>query len=231
MGSTPTDPRPELALVLLVGVLPLALLHACTIPPCLEEPPSPFPFVALAPQTQARATLLAYATFVLAPALAIYRSGLPPEHFGLVLRPGDLRWGLVGLAINYVAGWAVWFAYLATGFPLGVESIRAFHYVHAPDLAAMVATWPWYVMVVAGEELMARSYLLTRLRDLSGSDRVAIVGSSLLYAGWHMFWGWAGAVHVFVGGLVFGWLFVARRGVGAPAVSHFAFDALTLLPR
>jgi membrane protease YdiL (CAAX protease family) len=222
----------ELALVLLIGVAPIFFLGACTYQKCEEEPASPLPFVLLSSTTHRFFTTVAYATFVLAPMIAIARSGRPLSHFGIGFKGmADVKAGLLGFSVNYVAGWVIWIGYWLTGFPLGHESIAAFHYVHADSLAGMMSTWPWYVAVVIAEEQMARCYLMTRVREFSGSKITAGLVSSTLYALWHLFWGWAGAVHVFVAGLIFGVLFYRFGGAGAPAVGHWVFDALTLLPR
>jgi hypothetical protein len=224
--------RREIALVLLFGVLPIFLLGAFTYPPCAEEPPSPFPYIELSTPVHVALVIYAYISFVVAPVVAMARAGKPLSHWGFSWHGrGDVWAGLAAAFANYVAGWIIWWAYWATSFPLGVESIRAFHYIHASTLGEMLATWPWYVLVVFAEELMARCYLITRLRDLTGSIPMAIIGSATLYALWHLFWGWAGAFHVFVAGLIFGALFTVCRGWGAPAFGHWLFDALTLLPR
>lgn len=224
--------RREMALVFLVGVLPMMVLGATLVPPAAEEPPSPFPHLTLPEGWGPVVTWGIYLLFVLSPWIAMARSGEGLDHFGTRWTgKGTVLAGLVCLALNYLTGWMVWGAYWLTGFPLGEESIRAYHYFHASSLVDMLSVWPWYVMVVFAEESMARCYWLTRIQDLTGSPRLAIVGSSLLYAGWHMFWGWAGFVHVFTGGLLFGLYFVRTRGVWAPAIAHFLFDGLTLLPR
>ena len=222
----------EIGWVLLIGVLPIFLLGAFTYPPCAEEPPSPFPYVALPGPVHVALVIYAYLSFVFAPMVAIARSRRPLSHFGITWHgAGDIACGLAASFANYVAGWMIWGGYFVTGFPLGLESIRAFHYVHASSVHEFLGVWLWYVLVVFAEELVARCWLITRLRDLTGSTPVAIVGAAALYAGWHLFWGMAGAFHVFVAGLIFGALFTCCGGWGAPLVGHWVFDALTLLPR
>ena len=222
----------ELAVVLLVGVLPMIVIGATLYAPSIDEPPPPFYQADIAPSLRQGLMLAAFALFVLAPVIAIRRSGKAAAEFGY--RRGtlaDVGWGLAGLVLNYALGWAIWGLFFATGFPLGREKVQAFHYVHAASFAEMASSWPWYVLVVLAEETMARCYLITRLRDVTGNKWLAVLGSSLLFAAWHSFWGPAGMLHVFKAGMVFGALFVLRGGVMAPAVSHFVFDALTLLPR
>ena len=232
-AAAPDRPRiaRELALVFLTGVLPMILIGAFLFAPSTEEPPPPHYIEGVPPGTTARLMGATYVLFFLAPAIAIRRSGVPLAHFGIVYKREELRWGIAGFLINYVTGWMVWLAYWATNFPLGVESIAAYHFVHAQSFGAMVSTWPYYVLVVIAEEQMARCYLITRLRDLTGSNWTAVIGSSLLFASWHTFWGAAGVVHIIKAGLVFGWLFVRSGSVTAPALAHFVFDALSLLPK
>lgn len=222
----------EIGWVLLFGVLPIFLLGALTYPPVAEEPPSPFPYLYIPGMLHVVLVIYAYASFVIAPMVAIARSRLPLEHFGFTWHGApDVACGLAACFANYLAGWVLWGCYYGTGFPLGVESIRAFHYVHASSAVEMAATWVWYVLVVFAEELMARCYLITRFRDLTGSPVLAILFSAFLYGAWHLFWGLAGAFHVFIAGLIFGALFTCCRGWGSSAIGHWVFDALTLLPR
>jgi membrane protease YdiL (CAAX protease family) len=222
----------ELGLVLAVGVLPMILIGATLFPPSAEEPPPPFPIAGVSPGLRAALMGLTYLCFFLAPAVAIARSGQPLAHFGIRWNDRkELTWALVGFHLNYILGWAIWLAYRATGFPLGIEHVAAYHYMHVTSLGELVATWPWYVLVIIAEELMARCYLITRFHDLTGSPAFAVVASSVLFAGWHTFWGAAGVVHILKAGLVFGWLFWMRRSVASPAIAHFIYDALALLPR
>lgn len=221
----------ELGFVILIGVVPMIVIGATLFGPSAEEPPPPYPIEV---SSQGRGTLMigTYVLFFLAPAIAIARSGRPLEHFGITWRGrGEVTWGIAAFLINYALGWVIWWVYWATNFPLGVESIAAYHYVHAASIGEMVSTWPYYVLVVIAEEQMARCYLITRFRDLGVSPVVAVIVSSLLFASWHTFWGAAGVVHILKAGLVFGWVFVRRESVAAPAIAHFIFDALSLLPR
>jgi membrane protease YdiL (CAAX protease family) len=221
----------ELALVILIGVVPMILIGATLFKPSAEEPPPPYP-IEVSSQVRGTLMLTTYILFFLAPAIAIARSGQSLEHFGIVWRGRDeWTWGIFSFLLNYALGWVIWWVYWATNFPLGVESIAAYHYVHASSIGEMVSTWPYYVLVVIAEEQMARCYLITRFRDLGARPWVAIAISSLLFASWHTFWGAAGVVHIIKAGVVFGWVFVRRESVAAPAIAHFIFDALSLLPR
>ncbi|MBI3891934.1 MAG: CPBP family intramembrane metalloprotease [Candidatus Wallbacteria bacterium] len=220
----------EIAAVLLLGAFPVFLSNGVFSRPALEEPPPLLAHVSNPLETPLKLT--AYALFIVCPIAAIARSGRPPAHFGIRREPWTaVGAGLICFLLNYVTAWLVWGLYWIAGFPLGTESIRAFHVAHASSLGEAVSLLPWYAIVVIAEETFARCYLLTRLREATGSAPFAIVASSFAYAAWHPHWGLAGAGHVFAGGLLFGAFFVARGGVVAPAVAHFVFDALTLLPR
>lgn len=239
--STEVSPSPqpdrralvvELITVLVMSVLPMILVGAFLIGPSAEEPPSPFFRPGVSPDVTRVILGLTYLSFFVGPALAIRRSGQPLSHFGIKwLGPSEFKWGLGGFLVNYFSGWLLWLGYWATNFPFGVESIAAYHYIHATSVGDLVSTWPYYVLVIIFEEQMARCYLITRLRDLTGSAPVAIIGSSLIFASWHGFWGVAGFFHILKAGLVFGCMFHARGSVASPAIAHFVFDALSLLPR
>lgn len=238
MEKTELDPARRraiwrgLTVVLILGVLPMIVIGATLFPASAEEPPPPFPIPGLDPGLRSGIMLSVYVVFFLAPAIAIARSRRGLAHFGITWHDAkDFTWGWWGFVANYALGWVIWLVYWATNFPLGREAISAFHYVHVSSFGELVSTWPWYVLVVVAEETMARCYLITRIRELTGSPWTAIVVSSALFAGWHTFWGAAGVVHIFKAGIIFGWLFHRRRSVVAPAVAHFIFDALALLPR
>ena len=221
----------ELALVLTFGVLPMVLIGATLFTPSADEPPPPFS-LAIDPGLRSGLMLTTYVLFFLVPAIAIRRSGQPLSHFGIRWRgPEEWTWGLGGFIANYLTGWVIWLLYWSTNFPLGTESIRAFHYFHVSSFGEMIATWPYYLLVVFAEEQMARCYLITRFRDLTGSNTFAVLGAAALFCGWHMFWGAAGMLHVFKAGVIFGLMFVRTGSVASAAIAHFVYDALALLPK
>ena len=95
----------EVLWVLFWGVLPIFLLGAFTYPPCAEEPPSPFPYVQLSTPVHVVLIVYAYAAFVIAPVVAIRRSGLPLSLFGFRWHGAkDVRAGIGACAAN-ATGW------------------------------------------------------------------------------------------------------------------------------
>lgn len=107
----------------------------------------------------------------------------------------------------------------------------------APRPRSLVATEPLehvlgvvLVLVVAcAEETIFRGYLLVRLRNLTGSNALAIAISTLLFASGHAYQGVSGMVLVGVMGLVFALVAVWRRSLVAPIVMHVIQDLLGLI--
>ena len=163
--------------------------------------------------------------------------------FGLAR--GDLRGVALGGALG-LGGAAVGVLVLRIGPILGpVEYTPHFH-TTPNELAAHIAFF-LPLSTAIPEELAFRGVLLGGLWAARGR-RVAIIGSSVAFALWHL-WvvsvtllhtniasgvltvlAFTGAiVFVALGGVVLALLRVRSGGIGAPIVAHWAFDGLMLL--
>ena len=76
------------------------------------------------------------------------------------------------------------------------------------------------------EELVMRSYLLTRLSEIIGSKLAAVLLTSILFAAYHSYQGRYGVLSALIVGLVFGTYFAKTNRFWPIFVAHFIMDAL-----
>ena len=74
------------------------------------------------------------------------------------------------------------------------------------------------------EELVARAYLIARLRVLLRSSGEAVIAAAILFASYHAYQGAAGAVHALLFGLAYGGVFLLVRRVWPLALGHALYD-------
>jgi membrane protease YdiL (CAAX protease family) len=90
----------------------------------------------------------------------------------------------------------------------------------------------WIVLSIGAafsEEICFRGFVISRLREVSGSYWVGAVLSSAAFCMGHLYQGIAGVALTFIYGMLFSGLFVARKSVFPCIVAHFLQDALILL--
>jgi len=101
------------------------------------------------------------------------------------------------------------------------------------DLATSRATTALFLVValVGGgvREELQRAFLLTRFERYLGGPSVGLVLTSVAFGAGHAIQGWDAALVIGLIGLVWGWLYLARRSVVAPMVSHAAFNLLEIV--
>jgi membrane protease YdiL (CAAX protease family) len=179
-----------------------------------------FPQVPLASQ-------LASIVFGLAPvALVLHlirRSGERPEAFGMgsatLVRDG--YWGiLLGLGVA-AAGLGLYVAAIA----LNVNRFV----VPVPPLGFW---WTVPVLVLGAlqnallEEVVVVGYLIRRLEQIGWGPPVALLGSALLRATYHLYQGWGGFAGNLLLGLAFGFVFLRWRRTWPLVVAHLLVDVL-----
>jgi membrane protease YdiL (CAAX protease family) len=147
----------------------------------------------------------------------IYRSGQPWAKFGLDRpRGSDLVIGLVVAALTVV---------LAT-----LLAMRLPHHDSNTNWTAprgpweFLALWVSYAATGLSEELVCRSYLITRLERLRRSSAQAVVISALLFASLHLYQGWPGVLQAVLIGALYGCLFLVFRRVWPLALGHVLFN-------
>jgi membrane protease YdiL (CAAX protease family) len=150
-------------------------------------------------------------------------------------------WAAVGLARP-----KSWISTVATGIVIGL-AFRAFTALvllpamHAPavnpafkHLQGNLAALPMAILMMCfvnafGEELVMRGFFFERLTGLIGRSVAALAFIALLTAaifgiGHYPLQGLFGAVHAFLGGLVFAALYIRSRTIWLPIVTHGAYN-------
>src|SRR5206468_12251270 len=74
------------------------------------------------------------------------------------------------------------------------------------------------------EELVMRGYLITRLEGATGSSLMALLVSSVLFAGYHVYQGWGATASIFLGGMVYGIAFLVSRRLWPVVIAHFLWN-------
>jgi len=74
------------------------------------------------------------------------------------------------------------------------------------------------------EELIVRAYLMTELRELTGSWTIAVTASALIQASYHLYYGWSTATAIFFQFLVFSIYFARSRKATPLITAHAIFD-------
>ncbi len=87
------------------------------------------------------------------------------------------------------------------------------------------------VVVVAGgvREELQRAFLLHRFETWLGGSAVGLVVTSVAFGGGHLLQGVDAAIATGVLGAFWGLIYLRRRSMVAPAVSHAAFDLLQIV--
>ncbi|MAG72307.1 MAG: hypothetical protein CL471_18745 [Acidobacteria bacterium] len=107
----------------------------------------------------------------------------------------------------------------------------ALHNVAVNPLESLLETprdiWIFAVVaIVAGglREELQRAFILRRFEQHLGGARVGLVVFSIAFGAGHLLQGWDAAIVTAMLGLVWGIVFLARRSVVAPLVSHACFN-------
>jgi membrane protease YdiL (CAAX protease family) len=99
--------------------------------------------------------------------------------------------------------------------------------VRTPADAALFAV----VLIVAGgvREEVQRAFLLRRFERWLGGARVGLVVSSVAFGAGHFIQGADAAVATAVLGAFWGYIYLRRRSIGAPVVSHAGFNLVQVM--
>ena len=99
--------------------------------------------------------------------------------------------------------------------------------VNSPVQAAVFAL----VLIVAGgiREEVQRAFLLRRFEQWLGGARVGLVLTSLAFGAGHFIQGADAAVATAALGAFWGWIYLKRRSIAAPVVSHAGFNLVQIV--
>lgn len=83
---------------------------------------------------------------------------------------------------------------------------------------------PFWLLNPFYEEMVVRSYLMTEIRELTGSVILSAVASVVLQTSYHLYYGWATALALGIQFVVFACYFAIWRRALPLAVAHGLFD-------
>ncbi|MFL6130715.1 MAG: CPBP family intramembrane glutamic endopeptidase [Mycobacteriales bacterium] len=154
------------------------------------------------------------------------RDGIPARAIGVdtARLRGDLGRGAVLAGVVGVPGLLLYLAAYRLGISATiVPSALPDVWWRVPVLvlsAAMNATL---------EEVVVVGYLVTRLRQLGWSPRVAVGASALLRGAYHLYQGFGAFLGNAVMGVLFGWFFLRTRRVLPLVVAHTLLDVVAFV--
>lgn len=155
------------------------------------------------------------------------RSGRTLRNIGLRWSLKDAAWGLLVAVVAYMmyAGAAVMIGvvhrYLYGTLPVA----------HTPNQFFGHVTFPTVAYIVLGplcEELVVRAYLMTEIRELTGSAALAVIVSVLFQGSYHLYYGWWLAISISFQFLVFAVYFALWRKALPVIVAHELLDLVAL---
>jgi len=154
---------------------------------------------------------------------------------GMRIRDLGLRWSIrdvgYGLLVAVASYWAhgVGHSFIRSihdalfgGAQSGATAQQVFGH---PSLMAL----PLILLNPFFEELIVRAYLMTEIKDLTGSWTLSIAISTVVQFSYHLYYGWMGAISLSFQFLVFAIYYAATRKATPIVVAHGIFDLLALI--
>jgi membrane protease YdiL (CAAX protease family) len=211
----------ELSLVLLVAFAgPLA--NALFL---LHSGPAGMPHI---PNARWLIGLMQEITSLLLLGYVLSRRGLGFGNIGLRWSLSDVGSGLllagVAFAVYVIGSLLVHLFYWQIYGSFAPQTSGKDFFAH-PGLAVI----PFTLVNPFGEELIVRAYLMTEVRELTGSSMLAVAVSVLVQSSYHLYYGWAGAISLSFMFLTFAIYYVRSRKALPVVVAHAAFDIYAVL--
>jgi membrane protease YdiL (CAAX protease family) len=151
------------------------------------------------------------------------------------IRDLGLRWSFREVGYGLVVTIAAYLAY-AVGYSI-VRSIHHALFPGAPSSATVQQLFghvsfmaiPLFLLNPFFEELIVRAYLMTEVKDLTGSWTWSIVISTVVQFSYHLYYGWVGALSLSFQFLIFSIYYARTRRATPIVVAHGIFDVLGLV--
>ena len=146
----------------------------------------------------------------------------------LSFRDLGLRWSfwdiVVGLALVALGQLAYSIGYFAIHSLFGAFLPAALAHLSVRQLYSHLSLMviPFTLINPFFEELIVRAYLMSEIKDLTGSWTLAILASSLFQAAYHLYYGWQTAIALAFQFFVFS-IYYARTRKATPLVTAHAF--------
>jgi membrane protease YdiL (CAAX protease family) len=78
------------------------------------------------------------------------------------------------------------------------------------------------------EELIVRAYLMTEIRELTGSATLAVIVSATVQTSYHLYYGWKGALAMGFMFLIFSIYYARKRRITPVILAHAVLDLAAL---
>jgi membrane protease YdiL (CAAX protease family) len=153
----------------------------------------------------------------------------------LRFRDLGLRWSLrdigAGLLIAlgsfaaYAIGSLLIHSFHSAMFPSAARSLAGKDFFAHPSIAVI----PFNLLNPFFEELIVRAYLMTEIRDLTGSSKLAVAISVSVQFSYHLYYGWEGALSLSFIFLIFALYYARTRRALPLIVAHGFFDIYALI--
>jgi membrane protease YdiL (CAAX protease family) len=141
--------------------------------------------------------------------------------------PGrDAAWGLILFVPLFFSGNLIETVLEQAGFS---GPSRRPSFLAVSGLTQVVGASIMVIVVAVAEETIFRGYLLLRLKAVMGTTTAAVVFSSLIFSLGHGYQGTAGAITVFVLGVVLALVYLWRSSLVAPMVIHLLTDFTSIV--
>jgi len=88
---------------------------------------------------------------------------------------------------------------------------------------------PFVLVNPVFEEMIVRAYLMTEIRELTGSETLAVVLSVGVQVSYHLYYGWQGALMLIFPFLVFAVYYARTRNATPVLLAHGITDAISIL--
>jgi membrane protease YdiL (CAAX protease family) len=154
---------------------------------------------------------------------------------GIGFRQLGLRWsfrevgaGLLVAAASYLiytVGYSIVHAISHGIFPTSVSAVKFQDIFAHPSILAVLL----FLLNPFFEELIVRAYLMTEIRELTGSWAAATVISVAVQTSYHLYYGWEGALSLAFQFLVFAVYYATTRRATPVIIAHGIFDIVGLL--
>ena len=132
-----------------------------------------------------------------------------------------LRWSFRDLLTGLLITVAAYLTYSA-GYLL-------VHSVHKALFSAPLLAIPLFLLNPFFEEMIVRAYLMTEVRDLTGSWTLAIAVSVAIQFSYHLYYGWESAIALSFQFLVFSVYYAKTRKATPLILAHGIFDIYGLM--
>jgi membrane protease YdiL (CAAX protease family) len=150
------------------------------------------------------------------------------RNLGLRWSFADLRDGIVVIVaayMTYVAGYYLVYSIHYAIFASAPSGMNAREFFGHPSFMAI----PLFLLNPFFEELIVRAYLMTEIKEMTGSWILSVTVSTAVQFSYHLYYGWLGAISLSFQFLVFS-IYYARTQRATPIIiGHGFFDILGLV--